>query len=121
MLPVPDELLGSRLLAVVTADGADGAGDLTREGVLDHCRQWLLESAGDGRPDGSRQSETEGTCSRGDAYQRVHQLVTRCRAVAFWMHIRAVRKPHRRGFLRRLAARQHLWGLAGSAQRSVRS
>ena len=40
MLPVPDELLGSRLLAVVTADGA---GDLTREGVLDHCRQWLPE------------------------------------------------------------------------------
>jgi len=40
VLPVPDELLGSRLLAVVTADGA---GDLTREGVLDHCRQWLPE------------------------------------------------------------------------------
>ncbi|HEX2820576.1 MAG TPA: amino acid adenylation domain-containing protein [Streptosporangiaceae bacterium] len=40
VLPVPDELLGSRLLAVVTADGA---GDLTREGVLDHCRLWLPE------------------------------------------------------------------------------
>jgi acyl-CoA synthetase (AMP-forming)/AMP-acid ligase II len=38
VLPVPDELLGSRLLAVVTADGA---GNLTREDVLDHCRQWL--------------------------------------------------------------------------------
>jgi amino acid adenylation domain-containing protein len=38
VLPVPDELLGSRLRAVVTADGA---GSLTRENVLDHCRQWL--------------------------------------------------------------------------------
>ena len=38
VLPVPDELLGSRLRAVVTADGG---GDLTREEVLDHCRQWL--------------------------------------------------------------------------------
>jgi amino acid adenylation domain-containing protein len=36
VLPVPDELLGSRLRAVVTADAR-----LTREGVLDHCRQWL--------------------------------------------------------------------------------
>jgi amino acid adenylation domain-containing protein len=38
VLPVPDELLGSRLRAVVTADGA---GNLTREDVLDYCRQWL--------------------------------------------------------------------------------
>jgi amino acid adenylation domain-containing protein len=38
VLPVPDELLGSRLWAVVTAEGA---GNLTRENVLDHCRQWL--------------------------------------------------------------------------------
>jgi acyl-coenzyme A synthetase/AMP-(fatty) acid ligase len=38
VLPVPDELLGNRLRAVVTADGAC---DLTREDVLDHCRQWL--------------------------------------------------------------------------------
>ena len=38
VLPVPDELLGSRLRAVVAADGA---GSLTRENVLDHCRQWL--------------------------------------------------------------------------------
>jgi acyl-CoA synthetase (AMP-forming)/AMP-acid ligase II len=38
VLPVPDELLGSRLRAVITADGA---GNLTRENVLDHCRQWL--------------------------------------------------------------------------------
>jgi len=38
VLPVPDELLGSRLRAVVTADGA---ANLTRENVLDHCRQWL--------------------------------------------------------------------------------
>jgi amino acid adenylation domain-containing protein len=38
VLPVPDELLGSRLRAVVTADGV---GNLTREDVLDHCRQWL--------------------------------------------------------------------------------
>jgi amino acid adenylation domain-containing protein len=37
VLPVPDELLGSRLRAVVTADG----GNLTRENVLDHCRRWL--------------------------------------------------------------------------------
>ena len=38
VLPVPDELLGSRLRAVVTTDGA---GNLTREDVLDHCRRWL--------------------------------------------------------------------------------
>jgi L-proline---[L-prolyl-carrier protein] ligase len=38
VLPVPDELLGSRLRAVVTADPA---GNLTHEDVLDHCRQWL--------------------------------------------------------------------------------
>ena len=38
VLPVPDELLGSRLRAVVTADGGGG---LTRENVLDHCRRWL--------------------------------------------------------------------------------
>ena len=38
VLPVPDELLGNRLRAVVTAGGA---GDLTRENVLDHCRRWL--------------------------------------------------------------------------------
>jgi amino acid adenylation domain-containing protein len=38
VLPVPDELLGTRLRAVVTAGGA---GNLTRENVLDHCRQWL--------------------------------------------------------------------------------
>jgi amino acid adenylation domain-containing protein len=38
VLPVPDELLGSRLRAVVVTAGA---GDLTRENVLDHCRRWL--------------------------------------------------------------------------------
>ena len=38
VLPVPDELLGSRLRAVVTADGGS---NLTRESVLDHCRRWL--------------------------------------------------------------------------------
>jgi L-proline---[L-prolyl-carrier protein] ligase len=38
VLPVPDELLGSRLRALVTADGAD---NLTREQVLEHCRRWL--------------------------------------------------------------------------------
>jgi amino acid adenylation domain-containing protein len=38
VLLLPDELLGSRLRAVVSADGA---GALTRENVLDHCRQWL--------------------------------------------------------------------------------
>jgi amino acid adenylation domain-containing protein len=38
VLPVPDDLLGSRLLAVVTADGGTS---LTRENVLDHCRRWL--------------------------------------------------------------------------------
>ena len=38
VFPVPDELLGSRLRAVVTADDA---GDLVRQSVLDHCRQWL--------------------------------------------------------------------------------
>jgi acyl-CoA synthetase (AMP-forming)/AMP-acid ligase II len=37
VLPVPDELLGSRLRAVITADGSD----LTREDVLEHCRRWL--------------------------------------------------------------------------------
>ena len=42
VLPVPDELLGSRLRAVIAASaaGAEG-GELTRENVLDHCRQWL--------------------------------------------------------------------------------
>jgi amino acid adenylation domain-containing protein len=39
VLPVPDELLGSRLAAVVVT--ADGAGDLSCEKVLEHCRQWL--------------------------------------------------------------------------------
>jgi amino acid adenylation domain-containing protein len=38
VVPVPDELLGSRLKAVVTADGGS---KLTRENVLDHCRRWL--------------------------------------------------------------------------------
>jgi len=38
VLPVPDELLGSRLRAVVCADGLGG---LTREEVLDHCRRHL--------------------------------------------------------------------------------
>jgi len=38
VLPLPDELLGSRLRAVICADGPDG---LTREAVLDHCRQRL--------------------------------------------------------------------------------
>ncbi len=38
VLPVPDELLGSRLRAVVVAAADDG---LTREDVLEHCRQWL--------------------------------------------------------------------------------
>jgi acyl-CoA synthetase (AMP-forming)/AMP-acid ligase II len=46
VLPVPDELLGSRLRAVIATAAAGqgaghGAGDLTRENVLDHCRQWL--------------------------------------------------------------------------------
>ena len=38
VVAVPDELLGNRLRAVLTADGA---GNLTRESVLDHCRKWL--------------------------------------------------------------------------------
>jgi amino acid adenylation domain-containing protein len=45
VLPVPDELLGSRLRAVIatagSGPGADTGVGLTREGVLDHCRQWL--------------------------------------------------------------------------------
>jgi amino acid adenylation domain-containing protein len=36
VLPVPDDLLGSRLRAVICADGG-----LTREEVLDHCRRRL--------------------------------------------------------------------------------
>ena len=36
VLPVPDELLGSRLRAFISADG-----DLSREEVLDHCRRRL--------------------------------------------------------------------------------
>jgi acyl-CoA synthetase (AMP-forming)/AMP-acid ligase II len=40
VLPVADEVLGTRLRAVIAADGAGG---LTRENVLDHCRQWLPE------------------------------------------------------------------------------
>jgi amino acid adenylation domain-containing protein len=38
VLPVPDELLGSRLRAVIRRDATGG---LTREEVLDHCRQRL--------------------------------------------------------------------------------
>jgi amino acid adenylation domain-containing protein len=38
VLPARDDLLGSRLRAVITTGGA---GDLTREDVLDHCRRWL--------------------------------------------------------------------------------
>jgi amino acid adenylation domain-containing protein len=38
VLPVPDELLGSRLRAVICPDGPGG---LTREEVLDHCRRRL--------------------------------------------------------------------------------
>ena len=38
VLPVPDELLGSRLRAVISASGPGG---LTREEVLDHCRRRL--------------------------------------------------------------------------------
>ncbi len=38
VLPVADELLGSRLRAVITTAGAAG---LSREDVLDHCRRWL--------------------------------------------------------------------------------
>jgi amino acid adenylation domain-containing protein len=40
VLPVPDDLLGTRLRAVVAAGGE---GKLSREDVLDHCRQWLPE------------------------------------------------------------------------------
>ena len=38
VLPVPDELLGSRLRAVVAADPASA---VSRAEVLDHCRRWL--------------------------------------------------------------------------------
>jgi amino acid adenylation domain-containing protein len=38
VLPVPDDVLGSRLRAVVIADDS---GNLVRQSVLDHCRQWL--------------------------------------------------------------------------------
>jgi amino acid adenylation domain-containing protein len=38
VLPIPDELLGSRLRAVISADAP---GILTREEVLDHCRRQL--------------------------------------------------------------------------------
>jgi amino acid adenylation domain-containing protein len=41
VLPVADELLGSRLRAVVAVKGEGEMGGLTREAVLDHCRQWL--------------------------------------------------------------------------------
>ncbi len=38
VVPVTDELLGSRLRAVVAVDDA---ASLTREALLDHCRRWL--------------------------------------------------------------------------------
>ena len=38
VLPIPDELLGNRLRAIISADGQAG---LTREEVLDHCRRRL--------------------------------------------------------------------------------
>jgi acyl-coenzyme A synthetase/AMP-(fatty) acid ligase len=42
VVPVPDELLGSRLRAVVAVDETVGnGGSLTREALLDHCREWL--------------------------------------------------------------------------------
>ncbi|HUA28866.1 MAG TPA: amino acid adenylation domain-containing protein [Streptosporangiaceae bacterium] len=42
VLPVPDELLGSRLRAFIAASPAAlETGELTRDNVLDHCRQWL--------------------------------------------------------------------------------
>jgi long-chain acyl-CoA synthetase len=36
VLPVPDEMLGNRLRAVISAEGG-----LTREEILDHCRRRL--------------------------------------------------------------------------------
>jgi amino acid adenylation domain-containing protein len=41
VLPVPDELLGSRLRAVVTVKREVGGGEISRENVLSHCREWL--------------------------------------------------------------------------------
>jgi acyl-CoA synthetase (AMP-forming)/AMP-acid ligase II len=38
VLPIPDDLLGSRLQAVVSANGSD---PLTRQEVLEHCRRLL--------------------------------------------------------------------------------
>jgi acyl-CoA synthetase (AMP-forming)/AMP-acid ligase II len=38
VLPVPDDLLGSRLRAVIIVNSAS---NLTRDDVLGHCRQWL--------------------------------------------------------------------------------
>jgi amino acid adenylation domain-containing protein len=38
VLPVPDELLGSRLRAVISTDGPSG---LTRQDVLEHCKRRL--------------------------------------------------------------------------------
>lgn len=38
VLPVPDELFGSRLRAVVVTGAAD---NVTREDMLGHCRRWL--------------------------------------------------------------------------------
>ena len=38
VLPMPDELLGSRLRAVISANGSDG---LTRQEVLEHCLRRL--------------------------------------------------------------------------------
>jgi amino acid adenylation domain-containing protein len=38
VLPVADELLGSRLRAVITTNPGT---EVTRENVMDHCRQWL--------------------------------------------------------------------------------
>ncbi len=40
VLPVADQLLGSRLRAVVSVTAAD-AGTLSRDDLLEHCRQWL--------------------------------------------------------------------------------
>jgi amino acid adenylation domain-containing protein len=42
VLPMPDELLGNRLRAVISVDGSgSGSGDLNRQEVLEHCRQRL--------------------------------------------------------------------------------
>ena len=137
VLPVADELLGSRLRAVVAADRAGG---LTREQLRDHCRQWLpgymvpdvvefraelprtstgkVDRAGLAREQVTDKalSDTQEGAQGGEGHQRLHQPGTRAgpgAAAAGGRHVAAgqrhprLAQPAQAGGLRRGAVRDH--------------